>query len=541
MKKDEENSIKDKDIINLINYKNRIIMITSDINEITFTSEGNECNAGILIKERNRDLLIRIDNLYLNSVNQITFDFRGGNKCNYKSKLLYSGTNTIISEDNITICISNNQTVEIKGEENSLLNIYGGTEMPAIGNNEWTAGSGHLIFSGCGNVEVKGGAGCKYYENLEHRGRCGCYSIGFLNKNITDTSTIKILENVNLKAIGGNGQSISSITLNKCSGCGGSAINIEDNSSFEKVGFGNLELIGGDAGKSIGNYACGNCADGGDAIKIKSGLINITSPAILKGGKGGSVDSKTEKVISKAGNGGDCISISKSELDENVRHAKIRIDNYVQAEGGDGGNSGVYFENESILGNDGGNGGNFINSNNFKIEAAIGNIFFTGGEGGKGGCGETIGKNGISGEKFKGDNIYYTEFVKEENEDLYKELDDLAKKESLLDFNNFSQEHIKKEDIEIIKDDKEINHENYNKNFYIEEKEVIEDIQLKENKIGYGDENNQLEIFPNLNEKNKLVKIENQALPVEYKEASKHSTNIIKRLFDYIKNLINKN
>ncbi|WP_252228959.1 hypothetical protein [Clostridium sp. ZBS15] len=514
MYKDEENNIKDKDIINLINYKNKIIIITSDINEITFTSEGNECNAGILVKNRNSDLIIKINNVYLNSVNQIAIDFRGGKNCDYKNKLVYSGINTIMSEDNIGICISNNQTVEITGREKCILNINGGSEMPAIGNNEWTAGGGHLIFSGYGNIEIIGGAGCKCYENLEHKGKCGSYAIGFCETNINDTSTIKILENVNLKAIGGNGQSISSIALNKCSGCGGAAISIGDNSSFEKIGLGVLELIGGDSGESIGEYACGNCANGGDAIKIKSGLININSPAILKGGKGGSISSKCKNVISKGGKGGDCISISESELDEKLKKVKIKIDNCVQAKGGDGGNSGVYFNNENILGNDGGDGGNFINSNDFKVEVAIGDIYFKGGKGGKGGEGQMRGHNGIIGNKFKGDNIYYTEFIKEENPKLGKyneEIDDLVDEGS-----KHSDESVKEEQQKLCK-----------------VLELVIDKQFEENYLENHEDSGE--------EENKLVKLENEILNVEYMEVSNKSNNIMMRIFQHIVNLIKKN
>ena len=43
-------------------------------------------------------------------------------------------------------------------------------------------------------------------------------------------------------------------------------------------------LIGGNGGKCIGEYSSGKCGDGGPAIKINGGIINILAPASLKGG-----------------------------------------------------------------------------------------------------------------------------------------------------------------------------------------------------------------------------------------------------------------
>ena len=46
-------------------------------------------------------------------------------------------------------------------------------------------------------------------------------------------------------------------------------------------------LIGGNGGKCIGEYSSWKCGDGGPAIKINGGIINILATASLKGGNGG--------------------------------------------------------------------------------------------------------------------------------------------------------------------------------------------------------------------------------------------------------------
>ena len=113
--------MEDKNISN--NIKNaqedlrerNIFEITSDRKEVVLTSKGGDCYSSIIIKPRNKDLLIEINNLKMNAQEQIAIDFRGGRENNYKSILKFIGDNEIISEGNIAICVSNNQTVEIRG------------------------------------------------------------------------------------------------------------------------------------------------------------------------------------------------------------------------------------------------------------------------------------------------------------------------------------------------------------------------------------------------------------------------------------------
>ena len=58
-----------------------------------------------------------------------------------------------------------------------------------------------------------------------------------------------------------------------------------------------MYLIGGNGGKCIGEYSSGKCGDGGPAIKINGGIINILATASLKGGNGGNLINGDETSI----------------------------------------------------------------------------------------------------------------------------------------------------------------------------------------------------------------------------------------------------
>ena len=137
--------MKDNSIIDLNEYislNDNVITITEDINEITLTSNGDKVNASVLVKPRSNDLTINIDNLYLESNENISIDMRGGKYYSYENNIVYTGNNKIISGLNIGVCISNNQTVNFIGKDNGLLEVIGGSGTLAIGNNEYTSGSG---------------------------------------------------------------------------------------------------------------------------------------------------------------------------------------------------------------------------------------------------------------------------------------------------------------------------------------------------------------------------------------------------------------
>ncbi|MGL4773864.1 MAG: hypothetical protein ACRC2K_09895 [Clostridium sp.] len=401
--------LRDRDILDLSNFPKRIIYIGSNIKDITFTTFGKLWEGAIIVKERKEDLVININNVNINSGKHIALDVRGGRTCNYKNTLSFMGKNTIKSEDNLAICISNNQTLHFKGEERGILTILGGLENTAVGNNIYTGGSGHLIFSKYGEVFIKGGNGFCSERRCDNSGKCGGHGIGFINKSFSDISSIKINDNINVKIIGGEGQDASSFSMERCGGKGGAGIYLEENSILEKLGEGLLEVNGGNGGGSTGDNKCSGCGDGGSAIEIKSGWININHPATLIGGNGGNVDTICKHIFSKGGNGGDCIRIINSDIDNYFKATKIRIDDFIVGKGGHGGCSGMEFQ--SLSGFQGGDGGNLLNSNNFKTVISIGDVDFTGGEGGAGGVN---GVNGGKGQNFKGINIMYADFVRPE-------------------------------------------------------------------------------------------------------------------------------
>ncbi|MGL4570429.1 MAG: hypothetical protein ACRCVJ_05145 [Clostridium sp.] len=413
MNVEELNNIKNGDIINLSNYENgdnntKIIIINENINEVTLTSDGKECNCALFVKGRKEDLNIIIKNLNLNSGNQIGIDFRGDINCDYKSFLTYYGINIINSVGNIGICISNNQTVEVKGKNGGLLKVNSGTGVPAIGNNFYTAGSGKIIFSGYGYIDIDGGD----RENSEYspcNGHDGTYAIGFYN-DISNKSIVRILDRVSIKAKGEYGQNICTISSDNKAGNGGDAIFIKGFGIIEKLGTGIMELQGGNGGDCIGDYSTGTCGKGGSSIKISEGDIKLNGKVLLKAGDGGSAKNIYECIMATGGDGGDCILVEKDRLYNTDESSKVIINSSIEAVSGNGGESGVCIRNGEILGRDGGKGGNLINCYGVTTKVDASNILFTPGRGGKGGtfisCDKT-GKDGASGCKFIGENIIY--------------------------------------------------------------------------------------------------------------------------------------
>lgn len=123
---EEYSTVSDDNTISLVNNEVvlkdfKVLKITEDISEITLTSKGKICKGTILVKPRKTDLIINIENLRMQSEEHIAIDFRGGKNNSYKSYIYFKGNNLLESKGNIGICISNNQTVEICGEENSFL------------------------------------------------------------------------------------------------------------------------------------------------------------------------------------------------------------------------------------------------------------------------------------------------------------------------------------------------------------------------------------------------------------------------------------
>lgn len=442
--------IKNGDVINLAIYEeddlsNKAVIITEDITDITLTSNRKPCDFRIFVKKRNKDLNININNLILNSEDEIAVNFTSGKEHDYKSYLTFSGINTISSKENIGICITNNQTVEIKGEKDSFLKIRGGSGVPAIGSSFYTEGAGNIIFSGEGSVEIIAGNSNTRGENTKNLGS-GC-GIGFYTENIYDVSSIKIIDNIDLKIVGEDGGDIESIIEDKEAEKGGYGVQVKNTGVFEKLGSGVLEIKGGNGGSLIGDYTTGICGDGGCAISFGQGNINIDNKAILKAGHGGSVKTEYEFPMVKGGNGGDIISISQDDLDE---VSQVTIGNGVEVNLGNGGNSGNFIDGKDIKGFNGGNSGSLINSNNKVVKVKIGDINIKKAVGGLGGNKDdekNKGEDGKIQKEYLGENIEFIKFEEElenidkvENEEQF--LEDI---EELQIANNDEDDSSKKE------------------------------------------------------------------------------------------------
>lgn len=366
-------------IIDLSSYRSstssndNIFVITSAISEITLTSNNLPCSVAVYIKPRNNDLTININNLYLKCSEEIAMNFAASTECCYTNHLVFSGVNLISSDNNIGICISNGQSLNINGRENGILKISGGSSVPAMGNNYFSSGSGHLIFSGQGDVEITGGLGNNNSKQSPCSADISACAICFSNDEEDGESSIEINDEINVSVHGEDGENLSGISLNNYSGKGGCAICINAKGSIKKTGSGLLILEGGNGGDCTGSYSCGICSSGGDAIRIGYGSIDIKKPASFISGNGGNAKiDEHELIISKGGCGGDIISICEESDDVNIT-SKIIIDDDIEVSTGNGGNSGFNLTKEGMSSAEGGDSGNFIRCIS-KAEAYIGKV-----------------------------------------------------------------------------------------------------------------------------------------------------------------------
>lgn len=460
--------IKNGDVINLNTYMcdelcNKTIIINEDINEITLTSNRKVCNFKIFVKKRNSDLVVNINDLVLDSKEDIAINFASGEKYDYKNYLVFSGINSISSGGNIAICVTNNQTLEIKGKEDGFLKLSGGCGIPTIGSSFYTEGSGNLVFSGQGFVEIISGKSDYRYKNSNILGS-GC-GIGFYNSDIEDTSSITILDDINVKIVGESGKDVESISEDKIAYSGGDGIYIKNSGVIEKKGNGLLEINAGNGGSCIGNYSSGVCGNGGCAICMGEGTINIDNNAVLKAGDGGGVKDKYEFSMVKGGNAGDIISLTEQET---AIVSSITMGDNIKVILGNGGDSGSFIDGKVIRGFDGGNSGSIVNSNG-RVKVKVDNINIAEGIGGRGGNISDINDNGQNGrlaEKYLGDGIELIEKEKE-TEKLLKDIEDLQNKEE------------KKEKVE-----ETINKEDDNLDVEYRESETVKDTEnLEEEKV----------------------------------------------------------
>ncbi|MGL5415906.1 MAG: hypothetical protein ACRDAU_09630 [Clostridium sp.] len=350
--------------VDLFEYEeNKDYVISSEIEEIYFTSNKKECKNSIFLLDRKKDITIYIQDLNIVTERKIAIDLRGGfiNRC--KINILFSGENRIGSKENIGICISNNKEVEIKGEEKSELLVEGGSGVPAIGSNYYTEGVGNITFSGRGKVIALVG---KYREKdtVAWQGENGSYAIGFYSSEKKTQVSIKIYDEINLKVIGEDGQCISSIKEKNCAGRGGSAIEFNNKMFLKKEGNGLLELIAGRGGNCKGEYTTGGCGKGGAVIRLGSGEIKIESKAILTAGAGGCA--KEKLILAKGGEGGDIVETITSEEEEDKK-ILLKIGKDIILKTGDGGISGQKIYREKIINRDNPKYGIVVNAMNKEV------------------------------------------------------------------------------------------------------------------------------------------------------------------------------
>lgn len=393
---------KNNTVIDLSTYIDKSIssiIITKDILSLTLTSHNIACDISIIISPRDKNLNLSINDLYLESTKEITMNFSGGKTNGYRNKLTFSGINQIISKNNIAICISNNQTLEIIGKKSGLLKVRGGSTVPAVGNNLYTAGNGHLIIKGSGDLDITGGLG----ENNNTKSFCNADisadAISFYNESESSPASIDILENINVVLSGEKGQDVSSISLDNTTGQGGCGISVKGRGRFNKTGKGILIIKGGNGGNCVGNISCGKCSDGGSAIFLGSGKINILKPATLFSGDGGSAETVNNKyIIAKGGNGGDVFKLCPSNLSLAAKISYVNIGEDVEITSGNGGTSGINILSDPIGCYEGGRSGHIINAQTY-TEVTMGTTMYTIGEGGQGGIyfnkKGLIGKQGI--------------------------------------------------------------------------------------------------------------------------------------------------
>ena len=236
-----------------------------------------------------------------------------------------------------------------------------------------------------------------------------------------------ILDDINVKISGESGKDVESISEDRTADEGGNGIYIKNSGIIEKKGNGLLEINAGDGGCCIGDYSSGVCGNGGCAICMGDGTINIDNNTILKAGNGGSTQDKYEFSMVKGGNAGNVISLTEKEI---AVVSSITMGDNINVILGSGGDSGSFIDGKVIRGFNGGNSGSIVNSNG-KVKVKVGNINIVEGIGGRGGNINDINYNGKNGElikKYLGDDI---ELIEKENETekLLKDIEKLQNKE----------------------------------------------------------------------------------------------------------------
>ncbi|GMM63631.1 hemagglutinin [Clostridium butyricum] len=388
--------------INLSDYTNilgttALIILPVLLEKISFLSidPTEQYNFSIVVAAgRTKDIEIYLSNAFINSGDNIGIDLRGDSKNNsYINRIRFSLENTIKSSNSIGILVMNGQSLEVIGEEKgSILNVHGGAGNCAVGNSNVFNSGGQIVFSGQGTVSAHGGDAIDQPAyNVAMDGGAG---VGFV-ESTSGNSSVLIKCNAIVNVFGGNGQECDVSNPNSMTvGNGGPGI------SLGKSGIlivercpdisTSLTVFGGNGGLIIDSSNSGAMTDlriggnGGSAVILPSGTVDLLGSVQLRGGDGTTVESHGNLPI-VGGDGGSAVKFIGTTTARNT----FLSSNEAVLSGGNGGTSGVYvdFDTSSIriISSKGGRGGHSLflgsNSANVQIDGSI----LASGEGGQGG------------------------------------------------------------------------------------------------------------------------------------------------------------
>lgn len=388
--------------INLSDYTNilgttALIILPVLLEKISFLSidPTEQYNFSIVVAAgRTKDIEIYLSNAFINSGDNIGIDLRGDSKNNsYINRIRFSLENTIKSSNSIGILVMNGQSLEVIGEEKgSILNVHGGAGNCAVGNSNVFNSGGQIVFSGQGTVSAHGGDAIDQPAyNVAMDGGAG---VGFV-ESTSGNSSVLIKCNAIVNVFGGNGQECDVSNPNSMTvGNGGPGISLGESGILivERCPdiSTSLTVFGGNGGLIIDSSNSGAMTDlriggnGGSAVILPSGTVDLLGSVQLRGGDGTTVESHGNLPI-VGGDGGSAVKFIGTTTARNT----FLSSNEAVLSGGNGGTSGVYvdFDTSSIriICSKGGRGGHSLflgsNSANVQIDGSI----LASGEGGQGG------------------------------------------------------------------------------------------------------------------------------------------------------------
>lgn len=388
--------------INLSDYTNilgttALIILPVLLEKISFLSidTTEQYNFSIVVAAgRTKDIEIYLSNAFINSGDNIGIDIRGDSKNNsYINRIRFSLKNTIKSSNSIGVLVMNGQSLEVIGEEKgSILNVHGGAGNCAVGNSNVFNSGGQIVFSGQGTVSAHGGDAIDQPAyNVAMDGGAG---VGFV-ESTSGNSSVLIKCNAIVNVFGGNGQECDVSNPNSMTvGNGGPGISLGESGILivERCPdiSTSLTVFGGNGGLIIDSSNSGAMTDlriggnGGSAVILPSGTVDLLGSVQLRGGNGTTVESHGNLPI-VGGDGGSAVKFIGTTTARNT----FLSSNEAVLSGGNGGTSGVYvdFDTSSvrIISSKGGHGGHSLslgsNSANVQIDGSI----LTSGDGGQGG------------------------------------------------------------------------------------------------------------------------------------------------------------